>query len=42
MKVLRISYKSNDEIVENDIMEWYRFAGAVAVFLALLGACCFR
>lgn len=42
MKVLSIRYKSNDGIVENDIMEWYRFAGAVAAFLALLGACCFR
>lgn len=36
-----IRYKSGGDIVENDLIEVYRVAEAVAVFLALLGACCF-
>lgn len=41
MEVPSIRYKNNGDIVENDLMEVYRFVEVVAVFLALLGACCF-
>lgn len=41
MEVPSIRYKNNGDTVENDLMEEYRFVEAVAVFLALLGACCF-
>lgn len=41
MEMPNIRYKSNGDTVENDLMEVYRIAEAVAAFLALLGACCF-
>lgn len=41
MGVSIIICKSNGDIVENDLVEVYRFAEAVAAFLAHLDGCCF-